>query len=144
MPRFVNIDVESIDTPCTFRQKKGLLPQRAFAQVLEMVTRCGVLKVGQVSFAIDGTKVLANASKHSAVSYGYAEQKLQELDLNIQELLAKAEQADATPLQDGLTIPEEIQRRQERQAALPEANDQVNLTEEESRIMKTKNGFSSI
>jgi hypothetical protein len=113
---FIIDAIESIDTPCTFRQKKGHLLQRAFSQVLEMVTRCGVLKVGQVT--IDGTKVLANASKHSAVSYRHAEQKLQELDLEIQELLAKAEQADSTPLQDGLTIPEEIQRRYERQAAL--------------------------
>jgi hypothetical protein len=32
--------------------------------------------------------------------------------LEIQELLAKAEQADSAPLQEGLTIPEEIQRRQ--------------------------------
>ena len=179
------------DTLCTFRRKNGALLQRAFAQILEMAARCGVLKVGQVTVAIDGTKVLANASKHSAVSYGHAEKKLQELDLEIQELLAKAEQADSAPLQDGLTIPDEIQRRQERRAALsrakveiearayaryqaesvpyeakmarrqaaeengkkprgrapkapsatPEAKDQVNLTDEESRIMKTRDGF---
>jgi transposase len=93
------------DTLCTFRRKNGALLQRAFAQILEMAARCGVFKVGQVTVAIDGTKVLANASKHAAVSYGHAEQKLQELDLEIQELLAKAEQADSAPLQEGLTIP---------------------------------------
>ena len=32
--------------------------------------------------------------------------------------MAKAEQADSSPLQDGLTIPGEITRRQERKAAL--------------------------
>jgi hypothetical protein len=64
---------------------------------------------------------LANASKHSALSYGHPEHKLQELDLEIQELLAKAEEADSTPLQEGLTIPDEIQRRQERQVALRRA-----------------------
>lgn len=179
------------DTLCTFRRKNAALMQRAFTQILEMAAHCGVLKVGQVTVAIDGTKVLANASKHSAVSYGHAEQKLQELDLEIQELLAKAEEADSTPLQEGLTIPGEIQRRQEPQAALrrakaemesrayarcqaeaaqyeakmarrhaaeengkkprgrapkapsttPEAKDQVNFTDEESRIMKTQAGF---
>jgi transposase len=179
------------DTICTFRRNNGALLHRAFAQILEMAAQCGVLKVGQVTVAIDGTKVLANASKHAAVSYGHAEQKLNDLEMEIKELLAKAEQADSTPLQDGLTIPDEVQRREERQAALrrakvemearayarfqaesaqyeakmaarealvdsgkkprgrapeapsaaPEAKDQVNFTDEESRIMKTKDGF---
>ena len=61
-------------------EKNGALLQRAFAQILEMAAGCGVFKVGQVTVAIDGTKVLANASKHSAVSYGHAEHKLHELD----------------------------------------------------------------
>jgi len=71
--------------------------------------------------AIDGTKVLANASKHSAVSYERAGEMIQELNLEVAQLLAKAEAADSTPLQDGLTIPEEIARRQDRQARLEEA-----------------------
>ena len=179
------------DTRCTFRRKNGPLLQHAFAQVLELAARCGVLQVGGVTVAIDGTKILANASKHAAVSYAHAGQTMQTLELEIAELLAKAEQADATPLQDGLTIPAEVQRRQERKAQLararaemearayvryqaehaehtaklaareaaraagkkprgreptapdptPGAKDQVNFTDEESRIMKTKDGF---
>jgi hypothetical protein len=46
------------------------------------------LKVGQVPVAIDSTKVLANASKHASVSYGYAEQKLNDLEMEIKELLS--------------------------------------------------------
>jgi len=179
------------DTLCTFRRRNGALLTRAFAQVLELAANCGVLNVGKVTVAIDGTKVLANASKHAAVSHGHAEKKLRELDLEIAELVAKAEQADATPLQDGLSIPVEIARRKERKAKLaqakaeiearaharlvseqatyseklaqretlqsegkkppgrppqpptaaPEAKEQVNFTDEESRIMKTKDGF---
>ena len=146
------------DTICAFRRKNGALLHSAFAQILEMAGRCGVLKVGQVTVAIDGTKILANASKHAAVSYGYAEKRIEELDLEIKQLLEKAEQADSTPLQEGLTIPAEVQRREERQAAqeagkklpvrVPQAptatpgeKDQVNFTDEESRIMKTKDGF---
>ncbi len=109
------------DTLCTFRRKNGPLLQRAFAQVLELAAGCGVLKIGAVTVAIDGTKVLANASKHSAVSYGHAEKTLQTLDVEIAQLLAKAEQADAVPLQDGLTITGEVTRRQERQARLRQA-----------------------
>jgi transposase len=179
------------DTLCTFRRKNGALLHRAFAQVLELAAGCGVLKVGAVTVAIDGTKVLANASKHSAVSYGHAQKTMQTLDTEIAQLLAKAEQADSVPLQDGLSIPEEVTRRQERKARLSQAKvemearayarfqaeqaehqaalakreaqraagkaprgrppqapdpapgekDQVNLTDKESGIMKTKDGF---
>ncbi len=109
------------DTLCTFRRKNGPLLTHAFAQILELSARCGVRKVGQVTVAIDGTKILANASKHAAVSHGHAEKTLRTLDLEIAALLAKAEQADATPLQDGLTIPAEVQRRHERKAQLQRA-----------------------
>ncbi len=71
--------------------------------------------------AIDGTQVLANASKQAAVSYPRAGEQMRELDLEIAQLLAKAEEADATPLEDGLSIPEEVQRRQERKALLAKA-----------------------
>lgn len=179
------------DTLCSLRRKNGSLLQHAFAQVLELAARCGVLQVGGITVAIDGTKILANASKHAAVSYAHAGQTMQTLELEIAALLAKAEQADATPLQDGLTIPAEVQRRRERQAQLararaemearayarcqaeqaehaaqlaaretaraagekprgsepkapdptPGAKDQVNFTDAESRIMKTKDGW---
>lgn len=115
------------DTLCTFRRKNHALLQQAFAQILEMAARCGVLKVGQVTVAIDGTKVLANASKHSAVGYAGAERQLQSLQGEIDELLTKAEQADSTPLQEGLTIPEELQRRHERMAALRQARAEMEL-----------------
>ena len=81
--------------------------------------------MGQLTVAVDGTKVLANASKHSAVSYERAGELNAQLELEVQQLLAKAEQADATPLQDGLRIPDEITRRQERQAALARARAQM-------------------
>ena len=86
------------DTLCTFRRKNGPLLTRAFAHVLELSARCGVLQVGQITVAIDGTKILANASKHAAVSHGHVEKTLRPLELEIAELLAKADQADATPL----------------------------------------------
>jgi hypothetical protein len=96
-----------------------------FAQVLELAAGCGVLKVGGITVAIDGTKILANASKHSAVSYEHAGQTMHQLDLEIAQLLRKAEEADATPPADGLTIPEEVRRRQDRKAQLVRARAQM-------------------
>ena len=109
------------DTICTFRRQNAALLARSFAQVVELAARCGVLKVGGITVAIDGTKVLASASKHAAVSYGHAGETMQRLDLEIEALLAKAEQADRVPLAEGLSIPEEIQRRQERKSKLAQA-----------------------
>ncbi|HEY5892265.1 MAG TPA: transposase, partial [Chthoniobacterales bacterium] len=54
------------DTICTFRQRNGKLLKESFGQVLQMAAACGVLKVGGITVAIDGTKMLANASKHAA------------------------------------------------------------------------------
>ena len=106
------------DTICTFRRKHGALLEKAFSSVLEMAARIGVMKVGGVRVAIDGTKILANASKHAAVSYEKAGEQMRELDLEIAELLKKGEEADSKPLEDGLTVSGEVARREERKARL--------------------------
>ena len=97
----------------------------SFVKILQLAQELKLAKFGQVTVSIDGTKIAANASKHAAVSDARAGEQLAQLDLEVQQLLAKAEQADATPLQDGLTIPEEIARRQERQAALAKARAEI-------------------
>jgi transposase len=113
------------DTLCAFRRQSRELLSRTFAMVLEMAARCGVLRVGGITVAIDGTKVLANASKHSAVSYGHAGETMRELDLEIEQLVRKAEVADSVPLEDGLMVPEEIQRREQRKARLAKARAEI-------------------
>jgi hypothetical protein len=109
------------DTVCAFRRRNGTLVESGFAQVLEMAARCGVLKVGGITVAIDGTKILASASKHAAMSYERAGEQMREVELEIEELMRKAEQADSVPLEDGLSIPAEVQRRVERKAMLTKA-----------------------
>ena len=58
------------DTIAGFR--KRFLPQIAalFVEVLKLAGTMGMLKMGTV--ALDGTKLHANASRHSALSYGHA------------------------------------------------------------------------
>jgi hypothetical protein len=113
------------DTICTFRKENKPLLSESFVKVLEMAKKLKVLKFGQITVSVDGTKVMANASKHSAVSYERAGEMVEQLELEVRQLMAKAEQADATPLEDGLTIPEEIVRRQERKAALAQARREI-------------------
>ncbi len=111
------------DTICKFRRDNKVQLGGVFHQVLEMAARARVLRVGDLTVAVDGTKILANASKHSAVSYGHCLEQMQLAETQIAELLEKAEAADSAPLQDGLTIPDEIARRETRVAALREAKE---------------------
>lgn len=108
------------DTICVFRRTNRALFEECFLKVLLMAQGMKHLKaVGTVS--VDGSKILANASKHSAVSYGRAGEMIQTYQQEIQMLTDKAEKVDNTPLADGYRIPEEIARRADRVKALKEA-----------------------
>src|SRR6266853_5516118 len=113
------------DTICTFRRENKALLSESFVKVLQLAQQLQVLQVGQITVAVDGTKVLANASKHSAVSYQRAGQMIEQLEMEVKQLVAKADQADSTPLEEGLTIPEEVERRHERKARLAAARAEI-------------------
>ena len=63
-----------------------------FLQVLKLCQRTGLVKLGHVS--IDGTKIKANASKHKAMSYKRMKEEEARLEVEIQDLLKKAEAVD--------------------------------------------------
>lgn len=102
------------DSICAFRVQNGELLAKNFHQVLELAARANYLRVGQITLAADGTKILANASKHSAVSHGHAVEQMRLLEEEIDALLQRAADADSAPLRDGLSIPAEIARREQR------------------------------
>ena len=188
--RYITADTHpDHDTIAHFR-KRFLEPLRGvFVQILVIAQAMGVLKIGTVS--LDGTKVKANASKHKAMSWGYANRLEAQLREEVQTLLEQAARAD-TEASPGLDIPEELERREARLAAIerakaeierralkryeaeqaeyeeklkrrrdtekatgkkargrepkapesePRAKDQVNFTDEESRIMPSSEGF---
>src|SRR5260370_346269 len=90
-----------------------------FVEVLRLASTMGMLKMGTV--ALDGTKVHANASRHSALSYGHAKKIEKQLKREVQQLLQLAERADARDIPDGMSVPEELERRELRLAAIAEA-----------------------
>ena len=92
-------------------------------QVLCYAQVMGVLKLGTVS--LDGTKVHANASRHKAMSYGYAKKLQAKLKKEVTALLKRAEAANARDLPEGLSIPEELARRQQRLAAIAKAKKKI-------------------
>jgi transposase len=58
------------DTIAAFRRRYLKEIEKLFVQVLMLAREMGVLKMGTV--ALDGTKIHANASRHSALSYEHA------------------------------------------------------------------------
>ena len=177
------------DTLATFRKRFGQEFESAFIQVLQVARENQLSRFGTVS--LDGTKIHANASRHSALSYGHAEKIEAQLKAEVQDLIKLAAEADQSSLPDGVKLPDEIKRREDRLAAIaaakatiearaaerfdrehaahqaklaarakkeaetgkkprgkgpkppqagPRADDQVNLTDEESRIMPVSGG----
>jgi transposase len=153
------------DTLATFR--KRFLPEleELFVQVLSIAQTMKLLQLGQIS--LDGSKLKANASKHKALSRGHIEKLEAQLREEVQALLAQAEAIDRDERPDGLDLPAELARREERLQVLADAKaeidarakarfeaeqreyeakvarreqDQVNLTDAESRIMPVSGG----
>src|SRR5258705_11035619 len=111
------------DTIATFRRRFLKEIEGLFVQVLELAREMGMLKMGTV--ALDGTKIHANASRHSALSYEHAGKIEAQLKAEVAELLARAEAADKADVPDGMSIPEELARREERLAKLAEARAKI-------------------
>jgi transposase len=100
------------DTIATFRRRFLKEIEALFVKILLLAREMGVLKMGTV--ALDGTKIHANASRHSALSYEHAGKIETQLKAEVADLLAKAEAADQADVPDGMSIPEELERRKVR------------------------------
>jgi transposase len=111
------------DTIATFRRRFGGEIKALFVQVLQIARANGLLKLGNV--ALDGTKVKANASRHSALSHGHALKLKEQLHAEVETLLRLADAADASERPEGMDIPQELARRSERLARIEEAKAQI-------------------
>jgi transposase len=111
------------DTIATFRRRFPEEIETLFVGVLLLAREMGMLQLGTV--ALDGTKIHANASRHSALSYEHASRIEAQLRAEVAELLALAEAADSAEVPDGLSVPEELARREDRLARLAEAKAKI-------------------
>ena len=98
--------------PTTIPSPRVLDREGLFVEVLLLAREAGVLKLGTV--ALDGTKVHANASRHSALSWKHACELEARLKAEVAELMALAEAADGADVPDGMSVPEELARREDR------------------------------
>ena len=188
--RFVAADEHpDHDTLNTFRKRFLKEIEGLMVQILMIARTLGVLNLGNI--ALDGSKFKANASRHSALSYGHLKKLEEQLQGEVRKLMELAEAADNEKIPVGMNLPDEIARRADRIKAITEAKikiedrakerfeqeqseyqdklgkreakakesghkprgkspappvdgaqdkDQINLTDEESRIMKTAGG----
>lgn len=111
------------DTIAAFRKRFLSELKPLFVQILLIAQQMGILKLGKVS--LDGTKINANASKHRALSWKHACKLETQLKAEVEDLLRQAEEADRADLPDGLDIPDELARREERLAAIARAKAEI-------------------
>ena len=83
------------------------------------------------SVSLDGTKIHANASRHSALSYGHAEKIEAQLRGEVAELLKLADEANRSARPEEMSVPEELARREDRLAAIAEAKAKIEAVAQE-------------
>ena len=112
-------------TVCEFRRRHLGEFSELFVGVVQVAREMGLARFGKLS--IDGTKVRANASKRKAMSYERMGQEEARLQAEIAALLRKAGTVDAEEDERwgedfrGDELPQELQRREKRLAAIQAA-----------------------
>jgi len=120
------------DTIANFRRRFLKELSELFVHILMIARQMGVLKLGKVS--LDGSKIKANASRHRALSYGHACKLEAQIKAEVAELLKRAEAADRSDLPDSLSIPEELERREKRLAAIAAAKAEIERRAAERQV----------
>lgn len=110
------------DSINTFRRR--FLPQLEplWVGILLIAQGLGVLTLGDVS--LDSAKIQANASKHKAMSWAYAERLEQQLKAEVQTLLERAAAVEGPGAGD-IDLPAEPQRREDRLAQIAEVKAEI-------------------
>jgi transposase len=111
------------DTIASFRKRFLKELEGFFVEILVIAQAMGLVKLGTVS--LDGTKIKANASKHKALSWKYAKRLEAQLQAEVQELMRLAEEADNSAAPEGMNIPEELKRREQRLAKIAAAKAEI-------------------
>lgn len=111
------------DTLATFRPRCGKEFKAVLVAVLQVARENPLSRFGRVS--LDGTQIHATASRHRALSYGHAEAIAAPLQAEVQELLVLAAPADGAQVPDGMSVPAELQRREDRLTAIAAAKGKI-------------------
>ncbi len=105
-----------------FRKRFSKELDAVFLEILLIASEIGLLKMGNIS--TDGTKIKANASKHKALSWEYANKLEEKLRNEITQLKKLADEEDSKALKE-VDIPSELERREERLEVINKAKQEI-------------------
>lgn len=135
--RFVAVDEHpDHDTLNTFRKRFLKEVEALMVQVLMIARTLDVLHLGNI--ALGGSKLKANASRHSALSYGHIRKLEEQLTGEVRTLMALAEAADNEKLPDDIRLPEEIARREDRLKAIAAARIKIEARARERGLIRNR------
>lgn len=122
------------DTIAYFRARFATEISALFVQVLLVAREMKLVKLGAITVAVDGSKLKANASRHKALSWAHLHTIETQLKAEVAALMEKAASAEANDLPDGMDIPAELVRRQDRLAALDAARTEIKRRADERDV----------
>jgi transposase len=161
------VEGRSIDhsTFCEFRTQFRKPLRALFRQVCKIALTMGLIRLGEVT--LDGTRVKANNGRYQTLTADKLEERLRELDQQLEQMLSEAEQVDAAERslfetgESSSRLPAELAELKQRQARLKQALEkvqsadaarskkgvdpqehpaQVPLTDSDSKVMPNKEG----
>lgn len=131
-----------------FRRKHHKILAALFVETVKMAQKAGLVKMGHL--AIDGTKIKANASKNSAMSYGRMQEEEKRLKEEIERWFDEADVIDAQEDElygdkAGWELPDHLSTKEKRLAAIQKAKKELEeearlAAEEKQKKKKKKNG----
>ena len=131
------------DTVASFRQEHLDALAGLFVQALKLCQKAGLVKLGNV--AIDGTKIMANASTRRSVSYQKISDREQYWQNEVQRLLKQAQQTDQQEDQrfgqgqPASALPDELANAQSRLQRLKQAKAELEQEAQEQLQDATAN-----
>lgn len=112
-------------TIAAFRRRHHKALGDLLAQTVKLAMKAGLVRLNHV--AVDGTKIKANASKHSSMSYGRMVKEEERLRAEIEEYLKEVEETDAAEDREfgkrrrGYELPDHLKTPKQRLEAIRRA-----------------------
>ena len=123
-----------------FRERHRAEMEPVFKETVRLARAMGLVRLGEV--ALDGTKVLADTSKHKAMSYGRMKEEEEKLKGEIAAWVKKAEEEDSREAglpEEAAALPAALSDKDSRKEAIVRAQEEIALREEKlTKIREAK------
>lgn len=82
------------DSIAAFRKRHLAALSALFEQVLQLCAEVGLVNAGEIELYLDGSKMLANASKHKTLKYAGMRKTEEQLKAEVEQILREADEVD--------------------------------------------------